>query len=255
MQNGMIACVDGSDEPQGSLASKGEAGEPGAGPDGAPAGDPADVAAGEPVAGQANAPAGGQGNAAAAQADPGAKAAAQIADGPGLMPRLVLIVALAWTALLVAAFFLYLEVDAVTDFFPAKLGVLPFEIIWFGAIGGLVISLEGIFKHNRDWRPSYNYWHYMRPIVGAIIGTLGCLVFIVLTEAATTGAAAKPNPIFYSVVALGIGYREASFRALIGRLIDTVILPPSQTSQTSLTKTATDRPAAGSVAAASETQA
>lgn len=181
-----------------------------------------------------------QDGAAAAPASHDEAAVQQIRDGPEIMPRLVLLFAVAWTVLLVAAFFLYMEIDAVADFFPAKLGVLPFAVIWFGAVGGLVISLEGIFKYNRAWRPSYNYWHYLRPVVGAIIGTLGCLVFIVLTDAAAKGAAAKPNPIFYDVVALSIGYREASFRALIGRLIDAVILPPEKTTAS---KTATDRAA------------
>lgn len=153
------------------------------------------------------------------------------------MPKRVLMVAIVWTIVLVALFFVYVEIDAVADFFPSNFGLLPAEAVWLGALGGLLISLEGIFKHNRKWSYSYDYWHYMRPIVGAIMGTLGCLVLIVLTEAATKGAAAKTNPVFYDVVALAIGYREASFRALVGRLIDTVILPPDHESPT---KTPTD---------------
>lgn len=154
------------------------------------------------------------------------------------MPYRILVIAIVWTVLLVTLFFLYEEIDAVADFFPSKFGQLPVEAVWFGAMGGLVISLEGIFKHNRKWSHSYDYWHYMRPIVGAIMGTLGCLVFIVLAEAAAKGTAATSNPTFYDVIALGIGYREASFRALIGRLIDTVILPPDHGSPT---KTPTDQ--------------
>jgi hypothetical protein len=159
------------------------------------------------------------------------------------MPSRIFVVAMIWTMVLVAAFVLYERVDAVSDFLPHKLGDLPVASIWFGAVGGLLISLEGIFEHNRKWSHSYDYWHYMRPVVGAIMGTLGCLVFIVLAEAAASkGKVATPNPVFYDVIALGIGYREASFRALIARLIDTVILPSNQKSPT---KTPTDKTTVG----------
>lgn len=46
------------------------------------------------------------------------------------MPALVLIIACVWAVLLVATFFLYVEVAAVAAFLPSKLGPLPFEAIW-----------------------------------------------------------------------------------------------------------------------------
>jgi len=140
------------------------------------------------------------------------------------VPWPVLAVALVWLAVLVALFFLYERDAAFANFVAFKLGRLPFEAIWFGAVGGFLISSQGIFKHNREWHRSYDYWHYARPILGAISGTLGCLVFIVLTEAATKKTA-EPNPVFYDVIALAIGYREESFRTLIAKLFDTLILP------------------------------
>jgi hypothetical protein len=140
------------------------------------------------------------------------------------VPWPVLAVAATWLVLLVASLVCYERIDAFADFVTFDLGRLPFESIWFGAAGGLLISAEGIFKHNREWKRSYDYWHYVRPPLGALVGTLGCLVFIVLNEAATTKPV-DPNPVFYDVIALAIGYREASFRALISSLFDTVILP------------------------------
>ena len=80
-------------------------------------------------------------------------------------------------------------------------------------------------------RGGYDYWHMLRPIMGAFMGTLGCLTFIVLTNAASTSAhGVHPNASFYAVVALVLGYREGSFRALIFRVIDTIILPPEKSS-------------------------
>lgn len=140
------------------------------------------------------------------------------------VPLSVLIVCLLWFASLVASFICYERIDAFADFVAFRLGRLPFETIWFGAAGGWLISAQGIFEHNRKWRRSYDYWHYARPALGALIGTLGCMIFIVLNDAATSKHVAA-NAVFYDVIALAVGYREASFRALITKLVDTIILP------------------------------
>jgi len=129
-----------------------------------------------------------------------------------------------WLVVLVATFILYERDDAFADFVAFKLGPLPFGAIWFGAVGGSLISAQGILTHNQEWESTYNYWHYTRPLLGALMGTLGCLVFIVLNEAATKKTVA-PNPIFYDVIALAIGYREKSFRSLITNLTDTILVP------------------------------
>jgi len=141
-----------------------------------------------------------------------------------VVPKRVLVVSALWLLLLVASFICFERIDAFADFAEFDLGRLPFEAIWFGAVGGWLISAQGIFDHNYSWKRSYDFWHYVRPVLGAIIGTLGCLIFIVLNEAATTESVAA-NPTFYDVVALTIGYREASFRQLITKLLDTIIGP------------------------------
>ncbi len=136
----------------------------------------------------------------------------------------MLIGAVLWMAVLLASFVLYERDDAFADFVSFRLGRLPFEAIWFGAVGGFLISAQGILEHNKKWNDRLNYWHYARPLLGSLMGTLGCLVFIVLNEAATKSTATA-NPAFYDVIALAIGYREQSFRALITSLIDTILLP------------------------------
>ncbi len=142
------------------------------------------------------------------------------------MPVRVFVIALLWLGVLVAAFFVWENVAGFRHAFPATLGTLPVATIWFGAVGGLLISLEGIYRYNRDWLRSYDYWHYTRPVLGAFIGVLGCLVFVVLANAAAKGGSApKPDATFYDVLALVIGYREQSFRALVTRLTDTILLP------------------------------
>jgi hypothetical protein len=150
------------------------------------------------------------------------------------VPWHVLVVAFLWLVLIVASFILYERVDAFASFVRFELGRLPFEVIWFGAVGGWLISAQGIFEWNRKWLRSYDYWHYARPVLGALMGTLGALIFIVLNDAATSQKIV-PNPVFYDVIALGIGYREASFRRLIGNLFDTFILPGDKAEKTNRT--------------------
>jgi hypothetical protein len=142
-------------------------------------------------------------------------------------PWWIVAISVAWLLALIAAFVCFERIDAFTDFVSFELGPLPFEAIWFGAVGGWLISAQGIFDHNYSWYRSYDYWHCVRPVVGAIMGTLGCLVFLVLSEAATKEAIV-PNPVFFDVVALTIGYREKSFRDLLLRVIDTILLPAQQ---------------------------
>jgi hypothetical protein len=142
-----------------------------------------------------------------------------------VMPRSVLVVAILWTIAIVGLFFAYIEIDAVADLFPGKIGPLPYPALWFGATGGLLVSLEGIFKYNRSWLRSYDYWHYLRPVLGAVMGGVGCLVFMVLASAAATTKMPPADAAFYDVVALALGYREANFRALLARLVDTIIVP------------------------------
>lgn len=144
------------------------------------------------------------------------------AGSPVPMPRRIFVVAMLWTIALVAVFGVWITIGAVRDAVPHTLGPLPVETIWFGAVGGLLISLTGIYDHNDAWNPRFNYWHYTRPLLGAFIGVLGCLVLLVLTEASTTRAIVA-NATFYSVTALVIGYREETFRTLVMRLTDTLL--------------------------------
>ncbi len=59
---------------------------------------------------------------------------------------------------------------------------LAIESMWFGALGGVIISLKGIYDHSGGpggWDVSYNLWHFGRPLSGAIAG----LMTVVLLKA------------------------------------------------------------------------
>jgi hypothetical protein len=111
-----------------------------------------------------------------------------------------------------------------------RLGRLPIGIVWFGAIGGSLVSLKGIFKHhNEDWDPTFDAWHMLRPWTGAVMGALGAFFLLVVTEVSMVSPSGVPaaslsqvNPDIYYVAAFIVGFAEGSFRELVERLTQTI---------------------------------
>ena len=78
----------------------------------------------------------------------------------------------------------------------------------------------------RKWDDCFKYWHYARPFIGAAIGSLGALLFFVLSDTATTGPGQPAlNATVFNAVAFLVGYREQSFRELIKRATDLFLKP------------------------------
>ncbi len=135
------------------------------------------------------------------------------------------------------------------------LGPMPVAVPWFGALGGVVISLTGVFDHAYDWDPAQRLWHVSRPFLGATVGVVSVLLLQagILAAGVNPNAAASgpPSPkidnIFYYLVAFAVGYREQSFRVLMKRLLD-VILAPGATTTASAPTIESLRPSQGSTA-------
>jgi len=73
---------------------------------------------------------------------------------------------------LAAAYFIQRESIPVGDY----LGSVPLGVVWFGALGAVLISLTGIVEHADDWKPSFALWHISRPFVGASLAVVGVLI-------------------------------------------------------------------------------
>lgn len=162
-------------------------------------------------------------------------------------PNSVVRVAIAWLLCLLAFVSIYEVSDPFRDLFPSHLGRLPVGVVWFGAIGGSLASLTGIFWHHRTWDHGYDLWHKLRPVTGLVMGSLGAFFLLVTTETATaTGGAAGAshvsgaapgsplaiNPDIYYVAAFLTGFAEAAFRALVKRLTDTIVGPGKSEAKT-----------------------
>ena len=116
---------------------------------------------------------------------------------------------------------------------PHQIGALPTPVLWFGAVGAVLLSFNGIFDHVNDWEEGYVLWHVARPFIGATVAVVAVLIVIagilaVGSNPDPTATAKKPSDTFYFLVAFLVGYREETFRDLVQRLGD-VILAPGET--------------------------
>jgi hypothetical protein len=145
----------------------------------------------------------------------------------------IFVVQIVWLVILGAlasAFFIQRSLIPFGD----SLGSVPLAVIWFGALGAVLISLTGIVEHAHDWDPSLALWHLSRPLVGASLAVVGVLIVQsgVLAAGSTPGNAAGSAPVsglpknlLYYLVAFLVGYREETFRELIKRLVDLIFTP------------------------------
>lgn len=109
-------------------------------------------------------------------------------------------------------------------------GVVPFVVPWAGALGGIAISLVGIADHQMDWNPArYAYWHLVRPLLGLLFGTVAVLVVVLLLDtvkvAGKHGHYTNSGAAVLAVISFIVGYREATFRSLVTRVVDVVLGP------------------------------
>jgi hypothetical protein len=121
---------------------------------------------------------------------------------------------------------------------PSTLHGLPAYAIWFGALGGIVISLKGIYDHGpSDWQNLYNLWHIGRPFSGGIAGGVTYLLLL---------AASKNQPLEPVVLAAAfiLGTQEKRFFNFLFEVARLVVNVPGDQQDTALSITEV-RPARG----------
>ncbi len=109
------------------------------------------------------------------------------------------------------------------------LGTVPVAVPWWGALGAILLSLSGIFAHGEDvWKPSFRYWYWARPMVGAAMATFGVLAFqagVLAAGSDVTTSTTTTSSLFYYTVAFILGYREETARNLVAKVADVLIGP------------------------------
>jgi hypothetical protein len=96
---------------------------------------------------------------------------------------------------------------------------LTIESMWFGSLGGVIISLKGVYDHSDaadPWQGSYNLWHVGRPISGAIAG----LMTVVLLKAINANGELTRPAVYAAAFILGTQERRFfNFLYEVARLI------------------------------------
>jgi IPT/TIG domain len=137
---------------------------------------------------------------------------------------------------------------------PHLLGPMPTWVLWFGALGAVIISLSACLQFTGPaWDPRWELWHYSRPLIGATVAAISVLIFeagIVSigsdpTPSSSTTSGDVPKYLAYYLVAFLVGYREATFRELVKRLGDVVLKPADSTQPAISTITPSTGPVAG----------
>ncbi len=90
-------------------------------------------------------------------------------------------------------------------------------------------SLFGVFVHNQDWDHSYDYWYYSRPLFGAVTGSVGALLYLVLLDLGTTNAVKVDHLTFYAA-AFVFGFADKAFMQILKSVTDVIIKPGGKSS-------------------------
>ncbi len=143
---------------------------------------------------------------------------------PRRMPSLVFGLELTYLVLLMALFVVYRTDHALRAALPVTLGPLPMGVVWFGAVGGVMAGLFGIYFHNTDWDSGYDYWHYSRPFVGAVVGGVGALLYYVAI-AIGNKASVRPDALTFYAVAFLLAFGDHAFQSLIHRVTKVLFGP------------------------------
>ncbi len=80
--------------------------------------------------------------------------------------------------------------------------------MWMGAIGGVTISLKGVYDHgspSNPWSDAYNLWHIGRPLSGAIAGLITAVLFMLVVSPE------KLSPLVLYGVAFIFGTQDRAF--------------------------------------------
>jgi len=150
---------------------------------------------------------------------------------PKDMPGWVFVLAVLWAVGLLVVFLTYMHGSDRLGL-PHSFGRIPVEAPWVGPVGGLLASLGGIVAHCRsDWDARFDYWHPIKPLMGAASGAVACLLVIVVARTATGSTSTAIDSSALDAAAFIFGYAEASFRQLITAATDVFLRPGKATDQ------------------------
>ena len=131
--------------------------------------------------------------------------------------------------LLLLAGLIYVKYPSYFPFDPLEVKI-SVHAMWFGALGGIVISLKGVYDHScahGDWDDAYDYWHFGRPISGALTGLITLVLLLAINPK-------EPNqPIVYAIAFI-FGTQESRFFNFLFEVAALVVRVPNDEKNTEL---------------------
>jgi len=119
----------------------------------------------------------------------------------------------------------YFKFRSEVDRFAAEPAALALRAMWFASLGGIVISLKGVYEHDckaGGWDNGFSLWHFGRPLSGAIAG----LVTVVLLSAINPGSDLN-GPVVYSAAFI-FGTQEKRFFNFLYEVARLVVQVPNE---------------------------
>jgi uncharacterized integral membrane protein len=144
------------------------------------------------------------------------------------MPKYIFVFALFYLILLLVLFAIYTSSPTVRNGLPHTFGKLPAGIVWFGALGAVLKSLYGIFTHNGAWDGTFNTWHLSRPFIGAVTGSMGAVIYLVLLELGNQ-TAVTVDTLTFDVAAFAFGFADSAFLQVLQNITNILIKPGNKT--------------------------
>jgi uncharacterized membrane protein YgcG len=132
---------------------------------------------------------------------------------------------------LLALAFAYYKVDAVTNLVPDVFKGLPVEVAWFGALGGVAISLKGVYDHPvidpapagvTPWENRWVLWHFGRPFSGMLAGIV---TYALLKAVYPSG---QPASALVLAAAFILGTQENRFFEFLKQVGAVIVAVPDQ---------------------------
>ncbi len=94
---------------------------------------------------------------------------------------------------------------------------MPLSVLWFGTLGGLLVSLYSIIT-KKEWSGPFSLWHMFSGMLGALYGLISYLLIVVLINAVTISNTFDRNSVAFDVIALLFGFGQSTFQSVMKRV-------------------------------------
>ncbi len=94
---------------------------------------------------------------------------------------------------------------------------MPLSVLWFGTLGGLLVSLYSIIA-KKEWSGPFSLWHMFSGMLGALYGLISYLLIVVLINAVTISNTFDRNSVAFDVIALLFGFGQSTFQGVMKRV-------------------------------------